>query len=479
MACSATPTTTLYSPSASTSTTISFSPSVTTLPPVVTTFTTETCSPTGASPHDTGCVTVEVAVVSTVFAGGPSTNQVPVQIVYEYTNFVPTATLFATCPTQRTALDGPSPPSSNTSSSTDQQPSSTSSPDSATSTAYVTTVITPAPSVIVTSQTITESNGSTVYILTTYTSTFSPVSALLPNPSGGANGSHHSSSAAAIAPVVGGILGGFFGLIGLVVLIWWLWRRIKYGRARPHTPDVPSMAYAGGPGAAQLDEGLEPKPYHYGGLGSHTSRGSSRPNSPRARSSTYSQGNPPTTPGSGNRSSTRLSITQSGAPTPTFFPSTAIAPGQSQPNSRPSTPGYFPGHGGSASAPSSPPPSAYMRQSWPRYASDGEDSGSDSAAAPIMYPRRERRPSRLSLTLSMMDGTRESGDGGERRSTTASVKSGPSVSTEAHQAPEQSRSTLFVVNNEAAAALAVPASKPAQSASGHSDDARSMYARAG
>lgn len=201
--------------------------------------------------------------------------------------------------------------------------------------------------------------------------------------------------------------------------------------------------------AVRPDGSMERRPYVYGALGSPNSY-VDRPTTPRGQSSLYSQGGIPSTPHSGNnRSSTRLSFTRSGAPTPTFFASTAIQPGQSQPSSRPSTPGHFYPQSQSA------PPSAF-RQSWPRYSGDDEPEASSS---PTGFTR-ERRPSRLSLTLSMMEDSRESGEAQDkpasmsRRSTTQSlggaggdVARSSSTSTDAH-VPEPSRSTLFVVNSE-------------------------------
>jgi hypothetical protein len=220
---------------------------------------------------------------------------------------------------------------------------------------------------------------------------------------------------------------------------------------RPPSPDLPPMAYHSRPSSAMPDDSTQRKPYHYGGLalGSVHSHGSSRPSSPRVRSSLYSQGEPATPPPSQrNRSSTGLSFTHSGAPTPPLFASTAIAPGPSQPPSRPSTPGPFHASAGAGGA----PPSAFARQSWPRYADDEPDGPAFGGVV------RERRPSRLSLTLSTWEGTRESGEHGEgpsRRSTSASLRAGgadvarsASVSTDVHHVLEPSRSTLFVVNSE-------------------------------
>lgn len=232
------------------------------------------------------------------------------------------------------------------------------------------------------------------------------------------------------------------------------------------------MAYTPRRGSARPDSSVERAPYHYGGLGSANGHGS-RPNTPRARDSVYSQTAPPATPplSARDRSSTHLSFTHSGAPTPTFFATTAISPGHSVPSSRPSTPGHiYTQNGGSA------PPSAFAgRQSWPRYAGDDEpDSAGVTAYGPGMV--RERRPSRLSLTLSMMEGTTESGERAERRASTgrrsataslhgvggssgAEVARSGSMSTDVHVL-QPSQSTLFVVNCEDPKEDAPPKSAP-------------------
>lgn len=210
--------------------------------------------------------------------------------------------------------------------------------------------------------------------------------------------------------------------------------------SRASTPEPP-MAYRSD--LVRPDGTMARRPYVYGAVGSVNSQGS-RPGTPREReSSVYSQGGTPRS--AGGRSST---LTHSGAPTPTFFAGTAIQPAHSQPSSRPSTPGHFFPQSQSA------PPSAF-RQSWPRYAGDEEV---EVAGAPVGFTR-ERRPSRLSLTLSMMEGSRETEETQDkpgsmsRRSPTASLGGGAggdvarssSMSTEVH-VPEPSRSTLFVVN---------------------------------
>ena len=78
---------------------------------------------------------------------------------------------------------------------------------------------------IVTSQSSTQADGSVVLVLTTMTSAYPPLTVILPVSTGasGDQNTQHSSGSGVVAPVVGGILGGFFGLIGLVVIIWCLW----------------------------------------------------------------------------------------------------------------------------------------------------------------------------------------------------------------------------------------------------------------
>ena len=73
MACTPTPTSTLYTSIASSSILNTFTESVTTVPPVVTTITTQTCStalPDSTDEPSTGgdddCVSVDVTVVSTL-----------------------------------------------------------------------------------------------------------------------------------------------------------------------------------------------------------------------------------------------------------------------------------------------------------------------------------------------------------------------------------------------------------------------------
>ena len=222
-------------------------------------------------------------------------------------------------------------------------------------------------------------------------------------------------------------------------------------------------------------EAFDPKPYEYGAVGSVRShshgRDGSLPGTSR-QSSLHSHGHSPTTPrtlsyaGSG---SVRLSM--GGSPTPPLMASTAINPGSSQPSSRPSTPGYF-GY--------SPPPSAFLynngRQSWPMYHGASDDGGHDgqglmgspppSTAVSESHaftssspsPRRERRPSRLSLTFSNCEVAASGGEGtrsgGSSRSASMSMSMNmhgdhtrsPSTSTEGRD--ERRKSVLFVVNGD-------------------------------
>lgn len=214
--------------------------------------------------------------------------------------------------------------------------------------------------------------------------------------------------------------------------------------ARPPSPDPLDMVYRSPRESTLNGENTERKPYYYGALvsGSRNSHGSSRPGSPRNRSSVYSQGG---TPHPMHPPSPGLSFNQgSPPPTPPFLPSTTVQPGASLPSSRPSTPGYFPASG---------PPSAFTRQSWPRY-DDQQETLQEFGVRP-----RERRPSRLSLTLSQCEamqdfqerpksaGRRSTGGSLNGTSPNADVARSPSMSTEVH-INERSRSTLFIVNSE-------------------------------
>lgn len=149
---------------------------------------------------------------------------------------------------------------------------------------------------------------------------------------------------------------------------------------------------------------VEPQQYQYGALGSVNSYGSSA-NSARHRSSMNSLG--PHSPRSlAGTSSPRLSFSQGNSPTPPFFPSTTMLPGQSQPSlSRPSTGTQF---GQSSSRPPTPgfffqqaPPSSFpTRQTWSGCGSGTEDDRSSSEGhGSIALAPSGRLPSRTSLTM--------------------------------------------------------------------------------
>lgn len=151
------------------------------------------------------------------FPGGVVTTQVPVIVTVPVTQTQPTNTLFASC------SDG-STPSQTTSHSTASQTSSSSTPSPVTTSVLVET--TPAPSIITQSSSTTLSNGDVVATVFTTTSTLPASSVYVPsvivNPTVTSTASA-SGSGTNVAPIVGGVLGGFVGLIAIVGALWYLW----------------------------------------------------------------------------------------------------------------------------------------------------------------------------------------------------------------------------------------------------------------
>ncbi|PSR80404.1 hypothetical protein PHLCEN_2v6737 [Hermanssonia centrifuga] len=292
-----------------------------------------------------------------------------------------------------------------------------------------------------------------------------PTTVVIPSPSPTPNQQQNDNNSpdtkGLIAPIVGGILGGFFGLIGIVVLIWYIWRKraVILSRSPSPLPDISQMSYTGRSRTQMPDPTIEPKPYRYGGLGSTNSYGGSRPGTIRRSSMYSSHSPPPTSPHSyaGSPSPRLSSFSQGGAPTPPLLAGTALNPGPSQPSSRPSTPGYFSPH------PHQGPPSAY-RQSWPLFGAAGEEdreSQVDVPGSPTFGMRNERRPSRLSLTLANWNpGAEEEGRTGSRSvsmsmsgmSAHGGIEAAPRSETASLEGEPDSRSprttTLFVVNSD-------------------------------
>ncbi|KAI0686273.1 hypothetical protein BC835DRAFT_472036 [Cytidiella melzeri] len=206
-----------------------------------------------------------------------------------------------------------------------------------------------------------------------------------------------SSPASIVGPIIGGALGGFFGLIGIVFLIWWLWnKRRKFLPASLMSEKSPQSSHPGLPTGYVV----EPQQYQYGHVGSSFSHGST-PHSVYARSSqshSNSQshahsvahsGTPPLVAGTASQ---RASFRQNSSPTPPFFAATAFAPGLSAgPSSAnlhsppaPSTPGHVF---------QNPPPSSFpARPSRSGYGNGTDDEQSSEGHGSITF--LSRRPSR-------------------------------------------------------------------------------------
>ncbi|OSC96643.1 hypothetical protein PYCCODRAFT_1378788 [Trametes coccinea BRFM310] len=226
--------------------------------------------------------------------GEVDTIQVPVVLTIPITASQPTATLFAPCPSNDTDTDGagpsqpPAPPPSSSPTSQVTYPSGP----------VFVSISTPPPTVIVSLVSSTLADGSVFVSYMTYTSTLPPTAVLVPTSLGGAGNAsqpHHSVSNDDVGPIVGGVLGGFFGMIGLVALIWCIWRKRQSLRARyagPQFSEYEPTLYAPrsprrGKGSSP-PPGLEPKPYEYGLVG--------RPPSTPSYTSTPGTSPPPTRP---------------------------------------------------------------------------------------------------------------------------------------------------------------------------------------
>jgi hypothetical protein len=87
-------------------------------------------------------------------------------------------------------------------------------------TSYIPTQTTPPPTVYTTSSSSTMADGSVTVQLETITSSLSPTVVYVPTIMPTTQGSGGGNRLSTIAPIVGGVIGGFFGLISIVGLIW-------------------------------------------------------------------------------------------------------------------------------------------------------------------------------------------------------------------------------------------------------------------
>ncbi|KAI0090818.1 hypothetical protein BDY19DRAFT_737431 [Irpex rosettiformis] len=374
MSCNPTPTKTQFAIVASTSTLTTVTDSVLSRPPIATTIHTRACSSMVLGPGTTTCVELDVTEVSTI-PGGQTTLQMPIVIVFQITQASPTKTLFASCSGTKEYQSVISA----------QTPLLTSPPPSMSSISLITTTVTPAPSVIASEYTTTLLDGSVEVDTTFSTSTFAPIPVVItanpttPSPQSTSTSSAPSTPSIA-GPIVGGILGGFFGLIGIVFLIWWLWKKQKVFLPASLASEKPSSSNH----HPRLPPGymVEPQQYEYGNVGSaasHRSHNSSPP-SLYARSSQshshshgHSIGYGGTHPSFAGASSQWLDSRHNSSPTPPMFASTAIIPGTSadpsSANLHSSSGSSFPGY-----IFQNPPPSSFPGRA---VALSGFTSGTD------------------------------------------------------------------------------------------------------
>ncbi|KAI8978349.1 hypothetical protein BD414DRAFT_152250 [Trametes punicea] len=333
--------------------------------------------------------------------GEMDTVQVPIVLTIPITASQPTATLFAPCPTNSTVTDGSSHSlASSPSSSSYAQATYPSGP------VYV-SISTPPPSVIVSEVSSTLPDGSVFVSYMTFTSTLPPTPVFIPTSLAGGNNEtyyHHSAPEDDVAPIVGGVLGGFFGLIGTVALLWFIWRKRQTLRERyagPPFPEYEPTLYSPRSRRAKGSSpppGLEPKPYEYGLVG--------RP--PSTPSSSPGTSSPPTRPQSFSALSAMTAYTP---------PALSPQP-QQHPQANSSTPNLL-----HTTSPVSPPrPVTPMTPLGPPYFGHPRPSGSEaSVGTAVSYPfpvlpsmpreeqsrasldedgsASERRQVRLSLTL--------------------------------------------------------------------------------
>ncbi|KAJ7264934.1 hypothetical protein B0H12DRAFT_1101469 [Mycena haematopus] len=176
-------------------------------------------------------------------------------------------------------------------------------------------------------------NGQVSVVLETFTSQPLPSTVYVPNsPSGLVAQTNNDRSSSQIGPIVGGVLGGFFGLLGIVLILWLImkrrrrWDDIFDKEDPPHSPGRrPTKRWS-------LDADMEPKPYQYGLVGQTSS-----PSLPSLGISSALD-SPPST--AGFSQSSQVPRTNHNL-TPLLLPSSTSTPGPSATtfSSRPSTAG--------------------------------------------------------------------------------------------------------------------------------------------
>ncbi|KAF7986601.1 hypothetical protein HWV62_26382 [Athelia sp. TMB] len=262
MACSPTPTATLFGVTTEFSETTTFSYSTSALPSTVTTIVVDNCV---AAANVTACNSTGVAERVSTIPGEQVTYRVPYVATVTQTNKVATETLFASC--------------------SSSEPHSTSSPASVDAPpSPVPHASAPASSTTVPAHLAENTADGTVAITTVYkTSTPTPSVVFVTAPPGSSttvalqSNSGFNDTRSSIGPIIGGVIAGFLALVAIVGVAWFIirkrhaWRDI-YGRDTP-SPETPSIRPSSKKRSStrksldMLSE-LEPKPYQYGVVGS-------------------------------------------------------------------------------------------------------------------------------------------------------------------------------------------------------------------
>jgi len=183
--------------------------------------------------------------------------QTPIVVSIPVVESLPTRTLFSSCTVQG---DIPLPSSSETPSTT-----------------IITTSVliqsTPPPSTVVVGTTTTLSDGSVVQTSVTVVSTPSPTAIYVPTTSvvSPTQGNPSQGNGTNVASIVGGVLGGFIGLVVIIGSLWWICRRRRRWDdifEKDENDDVwASSTTQRRPRGRGLDSSAEPRPYQYGLVG--------------------------------------------------------------------------------------------------------------------------------------------------------------------------------------------------------------------
>ena len=185
MACLGQPTLTAFGTFTTNSISTFLTSSVETLPPVVTTSLSVSCLTLGVVN-----VTCTTSTIPVTIPGGLSTVQVAVPMTVPVVVTMPTQTFYAPCGNGGTTA----------------------------SMSYIMSQSTPPPEVYVSSTSYTMPDGRVTVQLETITSSVSPTVVYVPTfvPAGQQGGNRLTT----VAPIVGGVIGGFFALVGIVGLFW-------------------------------------------------------------------------------------------------------------------------------------------------------------------------------------------------------------------------------------------------------------------